>query len=62
MPNITTDFDSYYSGLNDIGEKRKQVPAGTFKVTVDSLATSSSDKSGARIAKLEYSIKEVLEL
>lgn len=62
MANTTTDFDSYFSGINNMGEKRKQVPAGTFKVTVDSLATSSSDKSGARIAKLEYSIKEVLEL
>ena len=62
MANITTNFESYLSGINNMGEKRKQVPAGTFKVTVDSLATSSSDKSGARIAKLEYSIKEVIEL
>lgn len=58
----TNDFDAYFSGINNLGEKRKQVPAGTFKVTVDSLATSSSDKSGARIAKLEYTIKEVQEI
>lgn len=57
--NTTTDFDNYFNGIGTIGEKKKPVPAGTYQVEVDALAVSSSPKSGARIAKFEYTIKAV---
>lgn len=59
MANIQNGFDGYFNSIGTTGEKKKPVPAGTYQVEVDSLSVTSSPKSGARIAKFEYTIKAV---
>jgi hypothetical protein len=56
---ILNNFEQYFSNAEIGGEKKKQVPAGTYEAEVTELNIQKSDKSGSRIIKLKYAITGV---
>lgn len=56
---IIDNFDQYFSNAEAGTEKKKMVPAGIYEAEVTELNISRSDKTGARVAKIRYTITGV---